>query len=179
MRDGAVQGMADPPPDGRVNVVAVQLTRRDPRGLVRFGVGGQLAADRLAVEAHVDRNPDLAIAVGDAMPGISKYPDQPGQLHRQAGLFPAFPDGAGGRGLFLLQRASGNGPQPGTGAAQQEQLTTVIAEDHAGRGLAAGRCGGVRVVPVIRPAPRFLAHEPPFRQPGTRADAQTRSKDSR
>jgi len=105
-----VQGMADPPPDGRVDVVAVQVVWRDPGGLVRFGVGGQLAADRLAVEAHVDRDPDLAVAVGDAMPGITEYPDQPGQFDRQAGLFPAFPDGARGEGLFLLQRAGRDGP---------------------------------------------------------------------
>src|SRR2546422_1974620 len=75
MRDRAVQGMADPPPDGRVDVVAVQVVRRDPCGLVRFGVRGELTADRLAVEAHVDRHPDLTVAVGDAMPGIAEYPD--------------------------------------------------------------------------------------------------------
>src|SRR6266480_3179657 len=121
--------MADPPPDGRVNVVAVQVVRRDPRGLVGFSVRGELTADRLAVEAHVDRDPDLTAAVGDAVPGITEYPDQPGQLHRQAGLLPAFPDGARGRGLLLLQRAGRDGPQSRTRAAQQEQLATVITED--------------------------------------------------
>lgn len=73
-----MQGVADPAQDGRVDVVAVQVFRPDPGGQGGFGVGAQLAADRLAVEADVDRYPDLAVREGDAVPGIAEDADQPG-----------------------------------------------------------------------------------------------------
>src|SRR5260370_19640545 len=117
MRGGAVQSMADPPADGGVNVVAVKVLWCNPRGPIRFGVGGQLTADGLAVETHVDRDPDLAVAVGDAVPGIPESPDQSGQLHRQSGFLPAFPGCARGSGFLLLQRSGRDSPQPRTRAA--------------------------------------------------------------
>ena len=80
VRTGAVQSVADSAQDGRVDVVAVQVFRPDPGGLRGFGVGAQLTAGRLAVEAHVDRHPDLAVREGDAVPGIAEDADQPRQL---------------------------------------------------------------------------------------------------
>src|SRR5216683_753212 len=180
MRDGAVEGVADAPPDGGVYVVVIEVLRRDPGGLTGFGVGGQLAADRLAVEADVDRDANLAIGVGDAVPGVAEDADEPGQFDGQASLLAAFTDGARGNRLLLLQRAGRDGPQPGADAAQQEKLPPVIAENHAGRRFPARRRRGARVVPVVSSPPGLLAHEAPGRPPGgTRADAQTRSKDSR
>src|SRR5260370_3131056 len=114
MRGGAVQSMADPPPDGGVNVVAVKVLWCNPRGPIRFGVGGQLTADGLAVETHVDRDPDLAVAGGDAVPGITEYPDQSGQLHRQSGVLPAFPGCARGSGFLLLPPPPRDTPPPHT-----------------------------------------------------------------
>src|SRR5580704_2315492 len=179
MRDGAVEGVAKAAADGGVDVVVIEVLRRDPGGLTGFGVRGELAADRLAVKADVERDADLAIGVGDAVPGVAEDADEPGQLNRQAGLLAAFTDRARGNRLFLLQRAGRDGPPPRTGAAQQQNLPPVIAEDHAGRRLAARRRGSARVIPVVSPPPGLLAHEAPSRDTdGTRADAQTRSNDS-
>ena len=60
-----------------MDVVVIEVFRRDPGGLLGFGVRGQLAADRLAVKADVDRDADLAIGVGDAVPGSLKTPTSP------------------------------------------------------------------------------------------------------
>src|SRR5882724_8186878 len=179
MRDGAVEGVANTAADGGVDVVLIEVLQRDPGGLIGFGVRGQLAADRLAVEADVDWDADLAIGVGDAVPGVAEDTEEPGQLDVQAGLFAAFTDGARGSRLLLLQRAGRDGPQPGTGAAQQQKFSTVIAENHAGRRLPARRRRSARVIPVVSSPPGLLAHEAPSCEAdGTRADAQTRSKDS-
>ena len=84
MRDGAAEGVANTAADGGVYVVIIEVLRRDPGGLLGFGVRGQLAADRLAVKADVDRDADLATGVGDAVPGVAEDTDEPGQLDRQA-----------------------------------------------------------------------------------------------
>ena len=179
MRDSAVEGVANTPADGGVDVVVIEVPRRDPGSLIGFGVRSQLAADRLAVKADINRDADLATWVGDAMPGIAEDTDEPGQLDRQARLLAALPDSARGHRLLLLQRAGRDGPQPRTRAAQQQQLPLVIAQNHAGRRLPARRLGRMRVIPVVSPPPGLLAHEAPAAgTDGTRADAQTRSKDS-
>src|SRR6266568_1763474 len=137
MRDGAVEGVAKTAADGRVYVVVIEVLRRDPGGLIGFGVCSQLAADRPTVKADVDRDADLAIGVGDAVPGVTEDTDKPGQLDRQASLLAALTDSARGNRLLLLQRAGRDGPQPRTRAAQQQKLPPVIAQNHAGRGLPA------------------------------------------
>jgi hypothetical protein len=71
-----------------------------------------VAADGLAVEAHVDRDADLAVVVSDAVPGVAEDADQPGQLDLQASFLAAFPDGTGGEGLVLLQGTGRDGPPP-------------------------------------------------------------------
>src|SRR5260370_40712223 len=103
MGGGAAEGVAGAAPDGGVDVVVIEVFRRDPGGLVGFGVGGQFAAYGLAVEADVDRDADLPVVVGDAVPGVAEDPDEPGQLDGQAGLLAAFPDGARDECLGLLQ----------------------------------------------------------------------------
>src|SRR5712691_11206513 len=179
MRDGAVEGVADTAPDGGVYVVVIEGLRRDPGGLIGFGVRGQLAANRLAVKADVHRDANLAVGVGDAMPGIAEDTDKPGQLDDQASLLAALTDRARGNRLLLLQRTSRDGPQPGTGAAQEQKLPPVIADNHAGRRLPARRRRSARVIPVVSSPPGLLAHEAPADEAdGTRADAQTRSNDS-
>ena len=114
MRDGAVEGVAKTAADGGVDVVVIEVPRRDPGGLLGFGVHGQLAADRLTVKADVDRDADLAIGVGDAVPGVAEDTDEPGQLDRQAGLLAAFTDGARGSRLFLFSAPVGmvHHPEP-------------------------------------------------------------------
>src|SRR5215472_3871670 len=104
MRDGAVESVAKAATDGRVDFVATEVLRRDPGGLVGFGVRGQLATDRMAVKADIDRDADLAVGVGDAMPGVAEDTDKPGQLDGQASLLAALTDGARGERLLLLQR---------------------------------------------------------------------------
>src|SRR5580700_5728939 len=110
MRDGVVEGVANTPPDGGVYVVVIEVPRRDPGGLIGFGVRSQLAADRLAIKADIHRDADLAIGVGDAVPGVAEDTDEPGQLDRQASLLAAFTDSACGNRLLLLQRAGRDGP---------------------------------------------------------------------
>jgi hypothetical protein len=179
MRHSAVEGVAKTAADGGVDVVVIEILRRDPSSLIGFRVRGQLAADWLAVKADVDRDADLATRIGDAMPGIAEDTDEPGQLDRQARLLAALPGGARGHRLLLLQRPGRDGPQPRTRAAQQQNLPPVIAENHTGRRLPACRLGRMRVIPVVSPPPGLLAHEAPAREmDGARADAQTRSKDS-
>ena len=95
-----------------MDVIAVQVLRSDPGRLIGFGVGAQLAANGLGVEADVDRDADLAVVIGDAVPRVAEDADQPGQLDLQPGLLAAFPDGARSERLLFLQRAGRDGPPP-------------------------------------------------------------------
>jgi len=73
--------VADPPADSRVDVIAVQVLRSDPGRLIGFGVGAQLAANGLGVEADVDRDADLAVVIGAV--SVSFFFSAPvGMVHR-------------------------------------------------------------------------------------------------
>jgi len=93
-----------------VDVVLVEVDGLDEVDAVGLVVDGGLAADGAADVGVLVLLADLAVGVGDDVLRIGVHPEEVGDLGEDAGLLPAFADGALGGGLADVLGAAGQGP---------------------------------------------------------------------